>query len=99
MSVIETATDYMWVELTDEFRDGGTISVKTSNGTFYIDHRARTKTPGSLWTDYPGNVGSIMITDPIVVDRLINALVNWRRRVNLTVECVLQKKKFKDIVV
>lgn len=46
-----------------KYEDGGSVAFQTNEGTFVIDHRIRTETPGEIYEGYPEDDGGNMHTD------------------------------------
>lgn len=57
----------MKIEKIDIYRDGGTVSIQTDIGTYYIDNRApdrdRNPTKGMLFIGYPGKSDPLPLSE------------------------------------
>lgn len=57
------------------YMDGGTIEVRTEGGTYCIDSRIRTNTPGDVYLGYPDKNNHIE-NQQVVKNELFNVLIN-----------------------
>ena len=63
----------------NEFRDGGTIEIITTERTIFIDYAINTKTPGKYFLGRPKADKSNIIKDQAEIDRqLMDLLLHYR---------------------
>lgn len=63
----------------DAYFDGGTFSIKTDEGAFFIEGRhSKEAESGFVYNQYPGDKGSELIPEQgIIRKKLISALKEW----------------------
>ena len=61
----------------DFFLDGGTAKIVTDIGTFYLDDRLGTVTPGRIYDRYPSWKESQILSDKSFLNQLSTAILEF----------------------